>query len=106
MDGENQLVLEQAYLEGTIRETGCSYTINNPTRKPGQKNDFEPLVLKEYMYNGAKYVRVAISPKYKEKVFSRIHQRDNLHDYVWVKVSPVAWLIDMDKKRKNQLSGI
>ena len=100
--------LECLYNKNDLIETGNSYTIdlndsNNTTDK------FEPLKLKEYEYEGKRYVRLSIRSVYKGL---SIMLSDNISrkagSYVWFEVEPVKWIVDDDAKimyTKEVISG-
>jgi hypothetical protein len=60
----------------------------------GHTIEFEPVTYKEYEYQGKKYICMRANFIKKEfKLSNGVEYKDG--DWVWVEVSPVAWLIDV-----------
>ena len=84
-------ILEKRFLENTLRKTGKTYTTD-----AAEKDDepFTPVKNDEYYYRGEKYVRT----KAKKDGILSTGQEVKKGDYVWVKVSPLKWIIDVKAK--------
>ncbi len=115
-DSDIQEVLENEYHDGNMKKTGKNYTFNKAN--VDDSKGFQPINYDEYEYNNKKYIRIesassikAGTNKYVIKPF--ILSDGKLYtDYgrIWIKVSPVRWLIDRKTKtlisKRCLLSGI
>lgn len=105
-----QRTLENAFDRRKLRCTRKSYTFDS-TPHNEYLTGFNPVVYKEYEYNGSKYIRVEANSNYDDSKFELSNGEEYENgNYVWVKVEPVRWLID-DKTgilvaKKGILSGI
>ncbi len=87
-------ILEEAYLAGTIRKTGKTYTTDS--RKYKESLPFEAIEHEEYEYNGRKYIRA-----YCRNVFTSMLSNGKQYEYgdnVWIEVSPLKWYVDPNAK--------
>ena len=108
-DSRMQNILESEYNRG-MNKTGRSYTFNS-VRYDDCDTGFIPVTYEEYEYQGKKYIRIKANSVFggnKFKLSNGVEYRNG--DYVWVKVSPVKWLID-DRtgiliSKKGLVSGI
>lgn len=90
-DSRMQSILESEYNRG-MNKTGGSYTFDS-VKVDDYGTGFKPVTYEEYEYQGKKYIRVRANFRLaKSKLSNGIEYRTG--DYVWVKVSPVKWLID------------
>ena len=90
-DSRMQSILESEYNRG-MNKTGGSYTFDS-VKVYDYGTGFKPVTYEEYEYQGKKYIRVRANFRLaKSKLSNGIEYRTG--DYVWVKVSPVKWLID------------
>lgn len=90
--------LEDCFYLGTLTETNKEYTIDSRKYDDYDKA-FKPLQLKEYQYDGEKYVRVKInshankeSISLGEYVVLSDGEKYKNDTYVWVKVEPIKWI--------------
>lgn len=89
-----QTILENAYRNGQLIETGNTYT----TAKE-RCLSFTAEIHKEYEYNKQRYVRVIANSSFIQGYFqlsNREYYKNG--DPVWIEVEPVTWLVD---KRAN-----
>ncbi len=87
--------LEQAYLSGTIRKTGKTYTTDS--RKWNENySPFKAVEHEEYEYNGRKCIRA-----YYRNTNIYILSNGKQYKYgdnVWIEVSPLKWYVDNDAR--------
>ena len=92
-DSRMQNILESEYKRG-MSKTGRSYTFDS-VKYNDYDTGFKPVTYEEYEYQGKEYIRIKANSNFngvKFKLSNDVEYRDD--DYVWVKVSPVKWLID------------
>ena len=93
-DSNMQIRLESEYQRGNLRTTGRDYTFDS-TRYDDYSQGFQPVKYEEYEYNGKKYIRVKANSDYGSNSFKLSNGESYRNgNYVWVKVSPVKWLVD------------
>lgn len=104
---EIQKIIELEYQNLNLKTTGNYFTVdkNKPTilldyTSEGLKGTFYPCRLTEYLFEGRRYVRLEnrafTSPLPTKLSDGRIYNYQS-YKYVWVEVSPVEWLIDVEK---------
>ena len=103
-------VLENEYRKGTLNKTGKNYTFNAVSNTDMQSN-FEGIEYPEFELGGTKYCRVRANFGYSQqfiKLSNGLQCKDG--DYVWLRVSPIKWLIDDETNtlisKRGLLSGI
>lgn len=112
-DSRMQNILESEYNSG-MHKTGSSYTFDSvkPNDYDNTGTGFKPVTYEEYEYQGKKYIRIKANSRYDDsrrfKLSNGVEYGNG--DYVWVKVSPVRWLID-DRtgiliSKKGLVSGV
>ena len=88
--------LNQLFYSGSLNTTGKLYTIAD-RREKGSKERFEPEILEEYEYKGKKYVPIRIAHNLcYPKIFLSNGIRSGVGDVVWLRVSPIKWLVDTE----------
>ena len=88
-----QSTLESKYING-LKKTGRNYTFDL-VRYNDRDAKFIPNVCDEYEYKGQKYIRIMANTFYNQGELQLSNgEVYKFGDYVWVKVSPVKWLID------------
>ena len=91
-----QYELENLYKTGILKGTGNIYSL-----------DRKKFV--EYEYWGKRYVRVEMNSYFSEYQLSNGIRYEN-NDYVWIEVSPVKWLVDLNEElmvsEKIMFSGV
>ena len=92
-DSRMQNILESEYNRG-MNKTGRSYTFDS-VKHDDYDTGFKPVTYEEYEYQGKEYIRIKANSHFggnKFELSNGVEYRNG--DYVWVKVSPVKWLID------------
>ncbi len=110
-DSRMQNILESEYNSG-MHKTGSSYTFDSVKPNDHDNTGFKPVTYEEYEYQGNKYIRIKANSMYDDNIRFKLSNGVEYGngDYVWVKVSPVRWLID-DKtgiliSKKGLVSGV
>ena len=89
--------LEEAYQNGTLQESGKSYTTEDMSA-PGFHETFIELKRKEYEYGGKRYIRFAYSDYATEfRVYvSELSDKTPIKTdgVYWLEVEPITWLVD------------
>ncbi len=88
--------LESAYNNGTIKQTGKSYTTDS-VRYQDTETGFKARTHIEYEYNGKKYIRFVADSNCNGEILSDGRTIREGKPY-WVEVEPIKWMID---ERKN-----
>lgn len=89
-----QNILEAEYYNGGTNKTGKTYTFDS-VKYDDYDTGFKAITYEEYEYQGKRYIRIRANSDFGTREFTLsngVKYRDG--DYVWVKVSPVKWLID------------
>ena len=114
-----QIILELKYRTGQLTKTGGSYTLNcaypilykmlpEELKDDPESSNVKLKEYEEYEYNNQKYIRVRrIQRKHFFTLTNVDYDLDDIpykdyYEYVWVKVSPVKWLVDL--KTNNLVS--
>lgn len=102
VNAELQQLLESSYKKSLLSETGNVYTrykINSTyyyCRFTNIRPEYEQL--KEYMYEDERYVRVKVNLHYNYENVTLSNDVEYVNDeYVWIKVEPIRWLIDINE---------
>jgi len=94
VDENMQEKLENAFIYRLLRRTGKTYTTDSQ-KYDDYSSKFKPQTLKEYEYEGKKYVRVIVNSYFDGNEFQLSTACEYMDgDYVWVEVSPITWLVD------------
>lgn len=103
-------ILEDEFRKGTLNKTGKIYTFNAVSNTDMQSN-FERIEYPEFELGGTKYCRVRANFGFCQqfiKLSNGLQCKDG--DYVWLRVSPIKWLIDDETNtlisKRGLLSGI
>ena len=106
---ELQKILEDKYNYGKLQKTGKTYTFN------GEKinelsEEFIPTIYDEYIYNNQKYIRISpnIIGGYYNNNKVKLTNGEVIKERkkVWIKVSPVKWIIDTKSKEIVSYIGL
>ena len=104
-----QNIIERDYRDGKLKKTGNTYTFNS-NESNIKNSDFKPITYEEYEYQREKYIRVKANFHQKEEVKLSNGSTYKNGDFVWLKVSPVTWLVDekagMLISKKILVSGV
>lgn len=92
---EVQEILEKAFKEGKIIETGKKYTVPTKDDKRIDLPNFDSIM--EYEYQGKKYVRTQARFDKTQLSTGKEIQKD---ESIWIEVQPIKWLID---EKTNQM---
>jgi len=97
VDENMQEKLEKAFTYRVLKETGKTYTTDSQ-KYDAYSSKFKPQTLKEYEYEGKKYVRVIANSYFDGNEFQLSSGDEYVDgDYVWVEVSPITWLVDEEE---------
>lgn len=102
--------LESDYQKGLLTQTGKTYTVDE-TYYNHYSEGFHPKIIQEYLCDGKKYVRVEANSSFCGETFQLSNgERYKDKDQVWVKVSPIRWIVDEEENlavsRNLLVSGI
>lgn len=109
VDNNMQNILDMAYLNNTLKNTGRSYTFDS---RPVSDyySEFFGVTYDEYEYEGKRYIRVKANFSDNYSIDLSNGESCYLDDNVWVEVLPVRWLVDDVSKclvsKNTLLSGI
>ena len=93
---ELQGILETAFENKELQMTGNKYTTDSRDIDDIEMN-FKPMEHQEYQYNGNKYIRAKIKSRTEdEEVILSNGGTYKEGDNVWIEVSPVKWLVDLE----------
>ena len=85
-------------LTGKLEETGKIYTVDSK-KYDEYKEEFCPIELTEYEYDGQKYVKATVNPdEDKDFVILSDGNKYKKGEEVWIKVEPITWI----EKEKNK----
>ena len=103
-DIETEIELEDAYLEGSLKTTGRTYTFDR-SRINCERQGFQPVTYEEYEYEGKGYIRMRAN---QSSTLQKLCNGEvsKTGEYVWVEVAPVTWLIDNQKHRLISKLGL
>ncbi len=106
-DKNIQNFLEMQYRKHNLKKTDSTYTFDR-TGSFDFEQSFEKITYNEYEYNNQKYIRIQNNSYSKFELSNGKKYRNG--NYVWIKVSPVEWLIDDKTKtlvaKRGLVSGI
>lgn len=88
-----QFELEYLYKKGYLKATYNTFTTDSRKCEECDK-DFLAQSLKEYEYEGKRYVRIIVSNSFKNEICLSNGINYKRGDAVWIEVSPVKWLVD------------
>ena len=91
--------LENAYQnkQTSIRKTGKAYA-TDPKRWNEHDKKFSVQEYEEFEYKGKRYMRIKVNSYYEVRELKLSNgERYKNGDYVWIEVSPIKWLVDIEK---------
>ena len=104
-----QNIIERDYQDGKLKKTGNTYTFNS-NESNIKNSDFKPITYEEYEYQREKYIRVKANFHQEEEVKLSNGSTYKNGDFVWLKVSPITWLVDEKEcmliSKKILVSGV
>ncbi len=101
---EENIILEDAFNNNEILETGKNYTIDaNLVIMEYDFKKFTPFTFKEYVYNNQKYIRfvnhnITFSPYLDRECYLVDGRKIKCGEPYWVMVEPITWLLDESKQ--------
>ncbi len=84
--------LEKLFQDDKLDTTGYTYAYLVDRKHKPEEYDYDM----EFYYNGNKYVRAKVTSS---SSYINDHYQDIIFDgYIWVKVEPIRWVVDVDDK--------